>query len=167
VFILFYYKSCCVDWPKLINKYCLIDTQQDAYDKSSKELYLYCKKCKKYLFYKNIITVNHMLRKWVPGIFLGVKGGQRVRLTTLPPSVSRLSRRCGGLDVSQSYGLSRPVRGIALPFSFLPYVKMYNECKSRFIIALPLSMAPGGRHMWGHTSDSIYSIKFVTQDGML
>jgi hypothetical protein len=30
-------------------------------------------------------------QKWVPGIFVGVKGGQRVRLTIWPPSVSRLS----------------------------------------------------------------------------
>jgi hypothetical protein len=52
---------------------------------------------------------------WVPEILLMVKG-EPSELTTSPPSMCRLSKICHSLDVSQTYGLSRPVAGIALFF---------------------------------------------------
>jgi hypothetical protein len=53
---------------------------------------------------------------WMPGIFLGVKGGRRVRPTTLPPSVSRFSR--------QNVGPPRPVTWIALPLILSSYLRL-------------------------------------------
>jgi hypothetical protein len=61
--------------------------------------------------------------------FLGVKRGWSVRLTTLQPSVSRLSIQCEILSISQTYSPPRSVTGIALLFNEFVISKYWKFLK--------------------------------------
>jgi hypothetical protein len=45
-----------------------------------------------------------------------VKRGRLVKMTTSPPSVNRLSRQCGSLDILQPYEPTQPTPGMAYAF---------------------------------------------------
>jgi hypothetical protein len=62
----------------------------------------------------NVLALNPPENLQNTEMFLGVKGGRRVGLRTLPPSVSRLLRQCWIFDIPQPYRPPRPVTGITL-----------------------------------------------------
>jgi hypothetical protein len=59
-------------------------------------------------------------------------------LTALPPSVSRLSRQCGILNISQAYRPSRPVTGTAFTF-FIAGIASCNLHISQKVCIYPAS----------------------------
>jgi hypothetical protein len=71
------------------------------------------------------------------GRFLGVKSSQLVRLTMKQTSVSRLSGRCGILDISQPQRPPWPVTAIALLFFFF-FCVVFMVCNVSFIVCVAL-----------------------------
>jgi hypothetical protein len=57
-------------------------------------------------------------------MFLRSKVRRVRRVDNLTASMSRLSRQCGILNISQPYRPPRPVLGIALLYFFLPYISL-------------------------------------------
>jgi hypothetical protein len=65
-------------------------------------------------------ALTEIITKSINVLFLGSRARPVHGLITSPPSVGRLSRQCGILNISHPYRLPRPVTGTA--FSLLPSV---------------------------------------------
>jgi hypothetical protein len=68
--------------------------------------------------------------------FWGVECSRHVRLKTSPPSVSRMSRQCGILNISQPYRTPQPVKGIAFFFLLFQTTIMVENKYDNLVIRI-------------------------------
>jgi hypothetical protein len=101
-----------------------------------------------------VLGSTQPLKKLVPRIFQWVKGSRRVRLTTSPPSVSRLCKKCGTLDVSQPCGTPQPVTGIGLPYI------LHDGYRPTILVYLLWRKVPLLTHM-PYSSWHLYFLKYI------
>jgi hypothetical protein len=90
----------------------------------------------------------------------GIEYGQCVRLTNLSPSVSRLSRQCGFLDISHTYTPPCPVMGITFtPPSLCIYI--YQTTCSNIGLQSLTAVVMKGSIFWDITTCSPLKVNLL------
>jgi hypothetical protein len=105
-------------------------------------------------------------QKWGPGIFLGVKGGWRIRLTTSQPAVSLSSRKCGNPDVLQACRLPCLLQWLLYLLPLLEGCELESGCREQGSIFCEEEVFFNCMCVILHMSDSIkfyskYKISYI------